>query len=352
MKRILITGGGGFIGSHLTEYYAQKNGQNKITVIDNLSRANLLNQKVSEKYHYNWNYLHEFDNVRFCKKDLRNLSFVRGFLRKNNFDIIFHTAGQTAVKFSIQQPYIDFKNNLKSSLNLLEAIRSTKRDPKIIYCSTNKVFGTKINEVPLKEGKYKYKLNENSSIGIGEDAGVDLTQHTPYGVSKLGADLYFQEFGYTYGLKTNIFRMSCIYGPRQIGVEAQGWVSHFIISALTQQSLKIYGSGKQTRDILYISDLLSVFDKLLKKNVSNEVFCIGGGIKNTISPLKLIEILEHKLNRSISYEFSEWREGDQKYFVSDITKSQKVLNWEPKISMKEGLDDTVNWYKEHLDLFI
>ncbi|TFF99329.1 MAG: NAD-dependent epimerase/dehydratase family protein [Promethearchaeota archaeon] len=351
MKQILITGAGGFIGSHLAEFYAEQDKNNKIIVIDNLSRAFLFNQEISEKFLYNWKYLHNFENIQFIKEDLNNYKLLKTIFNENNFELVIHTAGQTAVDKSIKNPYIDFKNNLEASFKLLEAIRISKTNPKIIYCSTNKVYGNKINELPLKEVNLEYKLKNQGFEGITESFKIDQTQHTPYGTSKVGADLYFQEYGYTYGLKTGIFRMSCIYGPRQIGMEAQGWISHFIISALNNRLLKIYGSGKQTRDILYITDLINLFENFFKKDVKNEVFSIGGGIKNTISPMKLINILEELLNKSISYKFEGWREGDQKYFVSDISKAQEILSWNPQISVKEGLNLTINWYKQHHTLF-
>lgn len=351
MKKILITGGGGFIGSHLAEYYAKQDVKNEITIIDNLSRAHLLNQQPSEKYLYNWNYLHKLLNIQFIQNDVRELKLLKDVFRENEYDIVFHTAGQTAVETSIKSPFIDFKNNVVSSLNLLEAIRCTESDPKIIFCSTNKVYGTKVNELLLKETDFKYNPQNQKSKGIGEDVPIDQTQHTPYGVSKLAADLYFQEYGYSYGLKTGVFRMSCIYGPRQLGVEAQGWISHFIISALTDKNLIIYGSGKQTRDILYITDLVRAFDQFIKKDITNEVFCIGGGTSNIISPLQLIDTLEKKLEKSISVIFSDWRKGDQKYYVTDISKARNMLDWSPQTSLNIGLDKTIKWYNDHIELF-
>jgi len=349
MKKFLITGGGGFIGSHLAEYYAKQDIKNEITLIDNLSRAHLLDQEPSEKYLYNWNYLHHFDNIHFIQNDLRDLSMLKNILRETEYDIIFHTAGQTAVESSIKHPYIDFKNNLEVSLTLLEAIRCTEGDPKIIFCSTNKVYGTNVNQFALNETEFKYTLQDK--MGIGVNMQIDQTQHTPYGVSKLSADLYFQEYGYSYGLRTGVFRMSCIYGPRQLGVEAQGWISHFIISALLNRQINIFGSGKQTRDILYIKDLIRAFDQFLKMDIKNEVYCIGGGPSNTISPLQLVDILERKLEKTIPIKFSDWREGDQKYFVADISKAEKMLNWVPKTSINNGLDISIKWYKEHRNLF-
>ena len=223
----------------------------------------------------------------------------------------------------------------------------------MVLCSTNKVFGSNVNNLEFLEQKSRYIFTEENSNGISENFNIDLCEHTPYGTSKLCSDLYFQEYGHLYGIKTAVFRMSCIYGPRQFGVEDQGWVAHFIISALTNKKLKIFGDGKQVRDILYIKDLIEAFDSFVQRaeKIKHDVFCIGGGNNNSLSLLELIEMINEVENIEINYEFDEWRPSDQKIYISDIRKANKSLDWIPKISPREGVSKLIKWTKSYIELF-
>ncbi|MBY9008160.1 MAG: GDP-mannose 4,6-dehydratase [Candidatus Lokiarchaeota archaeon] len=349
--KILITGGGGFIGSYIAEYYAKKDTSSQIHVIDNLSRAKLLNNSKFINFDYNWHYLKKYKNIHFFKEDIQNLGFLKRLMKKNGYDVICHTAGQTAVTSSLSNPYLDFENNAIASVNLLESVRLSDSNPKLILCSTNKVYGDNVNKIELKENDFRYDIKNKNFEGISEEFDLDLCHHTPYGISKLSSDLYFQEYGHSYGLDTNIFRMSCIFGPRQMATENQGWLVFFIICALKGLKIKINGNGKQVRDILYISDLINAIHSLIEKNIKNEVFCIGGGSANSISILELINYLQEILVGEIKYNFENWRSADQLLYISDISKAQKILNWDPKINFKEGIKKTVDWCRENVKLF-
>ncbi len=182
--------------------------------------------------------------------------------------------------------------------------------------------------------------------GVPETLSIDLCEHTPYGCSKLAGDLYVQDYAELYGLKTAVFRMSCIYGTRQFGNEDQGWVAHFVISTVMGKPLTIYGDGKQVRDILYVSDLVRACDIFLESNKKSGVYNIGGGPKNTISLLELLDLLEEETGKRSEITFSTWRPSDQKVYISDITKAKKELGWEPKIEPKEGIKELIEWIKE------
>lgn len=350
--KVLITGGGGFIGSHAAEYYANKDNVEQVYIIDNLSRNKLLNKK-NKFLSYNWDYLHNYDNIKFLEKDLRDFNFLNEFFKKSEIDAVIHTAAQTAVTTSILDPISDFENNIIATFNLLESIRLSNLDPALILCSTNKVFGNNINKCEIIEDDLRYRFTEKFSNGIPENFSIDLCEHTPYGASKLCSDLYFQEYGQLYGLKTAIFRMSCIYGIRQFGVEDQGWIAHFVISALTEKKINIYGDGKQVRDILYVSDLINAYDSFIQKaeKIKHDVFCIGGGVYNTLSLLELLEMLKHETNKNMKYEFYEWRASDQKVYISDISKAEKVLGWKPKINPNLGVKKLIKWVSENLNYF-
>jgi CDP-paratose 2-epimerase len=337
--KICITGIVGFVGSHVAEFYAKQGYE--VIGIDNFSRSRLLGSNVAD----NSEYLIKYPNITIYNMDLRNYKNILSLFKSNpNIDVVIHCAAQTAVTKSITNPKEDFENNVIGSFNLLEAIRESGQKPILLHCSTNKVYGDNINYIPLIEKDTRYKINEDffdegfSEFGITEEFLIDHTSHTPYGVSKLSADLYFQEYAHQYGFKVGVFRCSCLYGTRQMGVEDQGWISHFIYSALKDLTINIFGDGKQVRDVLYVSDLVEVFDLFIKSNLQHEVFNIGGGQENTLSLLELIEILELKLNKDIQLQFHEWRSSDQKVYISDISKAQKLLNWKPKISPIEGIE--------------
>ncbi|MFQ6120715.1 MAG: NAD-dependent epimerase/dehydratase family protein [Methanosarcinales archaeon] len=339
--RVLITGGAGFVGSHAAEYYANK--ECEVIVFDNLSRVNLLKGFNEEIAYYNWNYLRKFDNVELVKGDIREKKEIENACKE--VDAIIHAAAQVAVTTSLVDPKTDFDINCLGTFNVLEAARKSKNDPAFLYCSTNKVYGDNVNKIPVKELEKRYIFSDkNFNEGIPEDFPIDLAEHTPYGCSKLAADLYVQDYGKTYGLKTCVFRMSCIYGDRQFGTEDQGWVAHFAISTLLKKPLTIYGDGKQVRDILFIDDLIDAFDAFIeKKRFNGSVYNIGGGKDNTISLLELLDLLEEQTGLRSDLNFENWREGDQKVYISDITRIKKELNWEPKIDVEKGLKRLIDW---------
>ncbi|MFW9987564.1 MAG: NAD-dependent epimerase/dehydratase family protein [Candidatus Odinarchaeota archaeon] len=353
MTNAVVTGGAGFIGSHIAENYANCEEIENIFVIDNLSRGKLLNKEV-KNLNYNWNFLEKFNKINLIKHDIRDFEFLKKFFKDNEIDIIFHTASQTAVTTSIIEPIPDFENNIIGTFNLLESVRLSKTDPALVFCSTNKVFGNNVNQCDIIEEETRYSFKKQYINGISEDFSIDLCEHTPYGASKLCSDIYFQEYGHLYGLKTAVFRMSCIYGTRQLGFEDQGWVAHFIISALTGKKINIFGDGKQLRDILYVSDLIEAYDSYIQNadQIKHDVYCIGGGADNTLSLIELINILEKELDKKVDHEFFEWRPSDQKVYISDIGKAKKKLRWTPKVHPKQGVKRVIEWVRNNKNLFI
>jgi CDP-paratose 2-epimerase len=326
MGKILVTGGTGFIGSHVAEYYAKKGEE--VIVLDNLSRTEILGKVVGDPL-YNWEYLKQYGNLKLVKGDIRSFEQVREVARDG--DVIIHVAAQVAVTTSIANPRIDFEINMLGTFNILELARL--EDASLIFASTNKVYGENVNKIPIVEKETRYEYTDPRFIeGIPKTFTIDLTGHNSYGCSKLAADIYVQDYAYTYGLKTGVFRMSCIYGERQFGVEDQGWVSWFAIATLTGKPITIYGNGKQVRDVLYIGDLIDVFDKFLNSNLKHEVFNIGGGPKNTLSLLELLEMLKRMSGMNPKISFAEWRPADQRVYISNINKAKVLLNWEPKTS--------------------
>jgi CDP-paratose 2-epimerase len=348
--KILVTGGAGFVGSHVSEFYA-KNGYD-VTVVDNLSRAEIfkMNRKISM---YNWNYLKSrYKNVNLIKGDIRDAKLMKKLVK--NVDAIFHTAAQTAVTTSLIDPRTDFEINALGTFNILEAVRLSGNCPAFIFCSTNKVYGNNVNRIPLKERKTRYEFSDPKfKNGIPETFSTDLCEHTPYGCSKYLADVYVQDYAERGLIDAGIFRMSCIYGTRQFGVEDQGWVMWFTIATILGKPIKIYGDGKQVRDILYIDDLIKAYDAFIKKRekIRFGVFNIGGGVNNTISLLELLDLLEKETGKRSNISFSDWRPSDQKVYISDITKAKRILKWEPKIDPKNGVKRIVEWVERNKEFF-
>ncbi len=344
--KVLATGGAGFVGSHVAEYYA-KRGED-VTVFDNLSRAEILGKAVGDQL-YNWNYLKSnYPNVKLIKGDIRSFDELKAVAHKA--DAIVHTAAQVAVTTSLSDPRTDFEINALGTFNVLEAARLN--DSAVIFCSTNKVYGENVNKITVveKETRYEY-ADPRYKSGIPEDFPIDLTSHSPYGCSKLSADLYVQDYAHTYGLKTGVFRMSCTYGERQFGVEDQGWVAWFVIATLTDRPITIYGDGKQVRDVLYVGDLVRAFDAFLSSNLRHDVFNIGGGPENTLSLLELLELLEKLTGKRPRFLFSSWRPADQKVYMSDISKATKLLGWKPQVSPREGIRKLAEWASKNSKLF-
>jgi len=345
MGKILVTGGAGFIGSHIAEYYARK--REEVIVLDNLSRTEILGKVVGDPF-YNWNYLKQYENMKLVKGDIRNFEQVKEAAKDVN--AIIHVAAQVAVTTSITNPRIDFEINALGTFNILEVARL--EDSSLIFTSTNKVYGENVNKIPIVEKEIRYEYADPRFMeGIPETFPIDLTGHSPYGCSKLAADIYVQDYAHTYGLKTGVFRMSCIYGERQFGVEDQGWVSWLTIATLTGKPITIYGDGKQVRDVLYVGDLIDAFDKFLNSSLKHEVFNIGGGPKNTLSLLELLEMLKWMSSMNPKISFAGWRPADQKVYISNINKAKILLNWEPKTSPEDGVGKLVNWISNNIGLF-
>jgi CDP-paratose 2-epimerase len=343
--RILVTGGAGFVGSHVAEYYAKKGEE--VVVLDNLSRAQILG-KGGKNATYNWEYLRKFD-IELIKGDIRDFDQVRRASKEA--DVIIHAAAQVAVTTSVKDPKTDFELNAVGTFNVLEAARQTQKNPTVIYCSTNKVYGENVNKIPVMEEETRYAFSEDYKKGIPETFPTDLCEHTPYGCSKLTGDLYTQDYGHLYGLKTGVFRMSCIYGTRQFGVEDQGWVAWFTIANVTGKPITIYGDGKQVRDVLYVTDLVNAYDAFLKRGITQGVYNIGGGPENTLSLLELLEILRKLTGRESEISFSDWRPSDQKVYISDISKAERELGWKPLISPEAGVKNLVDWVSKNEGLF-
>lgn len=343
--KVLITGGAGMVGSHAAEFYAKQGAC--VTILDNLMRSKLFNYD-RKSVEYNWNYLTKYKSIKRIKGDVRNKADVVRSVG-SGIDLCIHTAGQPGVGLSCTDPMEDFSINAFGTLNVLEVLRQKSKNGTFIYCSTNKVYGENVDKIKLKELEKRYIYD--GVEGVQEQMSIDLTGHTPYGASKYTGDIYTQEYARIYGIKTAVFRMSCIYGTRQFGFEDQGWVAHFVISNIMKRPITIYGNGKQVRDMLYADDLVKAYDSFFKSDIRHAVYNIGGGPLNTMSLLEFIDIIEKQTGLKMKYKFSGWRPSDQKVYVSDISKVQKELNWIPTTNIREGVTLLVKWVNDNKELF-
>jgi CDP-paratose 2-epimerase len=337
--KIFITGGAGFIGCNSADYFLRHG--HEIVLYDNLSRKGGPANVAWLKERYG-------DRVKLIREDVRDYEALAKAIE--GADIVLHMASQVAVTLSVQDPREDFEINALGTLNVLEAVRHHSPQATLLYASTNKVYGG-MEEVRVVAGirHYAYADYEN---GIAET--YPLNFHSPYGCSKGAGDQYMIDYARIYGLKTLVFRQSCIYGQRQFGVEDQGWVAHFIIATVLNRPITIYGDGKQVRDLLHVSDLVKAYDLGIQKidQCRGQVFNIGGGPKNALSVwTEFGPLLEELAQRSIPAVFQDWRPGDQRVFIADIRKAADKLGWQPTVSPEDGIRDLYEWASANPHLF-
>jgi len=329
----VITGGAGFIGTNLAHRIAAMGGQ--VVLFDNLSRPSVIhNARWLRNQHGN--------HVQLVIGDVRDRDLVRRVIARA--DRVFHFAAQVAVTSSLVDPVLDFEVNARGTLNVLEAVRSTKREIPLFFTSTNKVYGS-LNDVALETREQRWCPVDAGlrATGIGEDRGIDF--HSPYGCSKGSADQYVLDWARSYGMANVVFRMSCIYGPRQFGTEDQGWVAHFLFRALRGERIAIYGDGMQVRDLLFVEDLIDAFTAAHAHldTCRGRAFNVGGGPENRTSLLELIELARELTGRRVEIAFHDARIGDQRWYVSDPTRLGIAADWRPHTTVRRGLEKLLAW---------
>jgi len=334
-RSVLIFGGAGFIGSNWADYLLTKTDAN-IHIFDNLSRA-----KVEHNVRFLRSRRGAASRLKVTVGDIRDARAVAKAVYGANE--IYHFAAQVAVTSSLEDPRNDFEVNAGGTLNILEAARASGNKPFVLFTSTNKVYG-KLGAQDLTDGSAERR-------GTTEFQPLDF--YSPYGCSKGTADQYVHDYARIFGIPTVVFRMSCIAGPRQFGNEDQGWVAHFIYSALQGRTISIYGDGHQVRDVLAVRDLVRAFAAAHdnQKTTAGQVYNIGGGTENTISLLELVKALERALHVSVRMRFRPARPGDQPIYVTDFRKFREHTRWEPERSVLETVHDIWHWYEENRGLF-
>jgi CDP-paratose 2-epimerase len=333
---VLITGGAGFIGTNLAHRLLAEN--RSVRIFDNLSRAGV--DKNLDWLIRN----HDPDLLEIRIEDIRDAAAVEKAV--DGAGEVFHLAAQVAVTTSIENPLEDFDINVHGTLNLLEALRRRPQPPAMIYTSTNKVYGN-LDNISLQRNGTRYEPSDPGILEHGVSETQSLQFWSPYGCSKGTADQYILDYARVYGLRTVVFRMSCIYGPHQFGTEDQGWVAHFLIRGCTGSPITIFGDGMQVRDILYVDDLV---EALLTggrnaEQLSGRAFNIGGGPLNTLSLVELLKLIEELEGKPPGAAYAGWRSGDQRYFVADTRLFNRLTRWSPRVDVHTGVTALHRWLK-------
>lgn len=336
--KVFVSGGCGFIGSHVCEFYAKRG--DKVISYDNMTKYELhrTGYATDEARDYNWKFL-EGLGAQLVKADIRNYEEIMQYAA--GADFIVHTAAQPAMTISVEDPELDFSTNVRGTFNLLKAARALKIP--IVTCCTIHVYGNKINET-LAEQKKRYV---HTPAEIDESHPIVQGVLTPLHASKRAAELYVQTYIDSYKVTAASFRLTGLYGPRQFGGEDHGWVANFCIRALTGNPIRIFGSGKQVRDILYAEDVVRAFHAFYEAGKPG-IYNIGGGMAFSTSLLECIDIIEEILGTRPQVKFEDVREGDLFYFVCATQKAQRELKWSPRVSPRQGIQSLIDWIgREH-----
>jgi CDP-paratose 2-epimerase len=339
MSKVLVTGGAGFIGFHVASRYLREG--NDVHVLDNLSRNGArANFAKLERFQLQGNARFQFHHV-----DLRVPGDVNAVFAQVRPDFVVHEAAQVAVTTSVSNPRLDFEINAFGTFNVLEAMRTQARDAFLVYASTNKVYGG-MEDVAVVEDAKRYRYRDYPE-GLDESRTLDF--HSPYACSKGAADQYVHDYARIFGLRTAVFRQSCIYGCDQFGVEDQGWIAWFTIARVLGRPVTIYGSGKQVRDILWVEDLVEAYDRAWKRDKRGEIYNMGGGADNTLSLLELVEILDQLQPSGQPLLFGAVRPGDQPVYIANAMKARRDLDWSPQVRPVVGVERLHTWATANRD---
>jgi CDP-paratose 2-epimerase len=335
-RSVLIFGGAGFIGSNLAHHLLTRTAA-KVHVFDSLARRGAQHNLAWLK-----NVAGVGNRLRVTIGDVRDRALVEAAVA--GATEIYHFAAQVAVTTSIVDPRLDFEVNLGGTFNILDAARRAGNKPFILFTSTNKVYGDLGLGTPVRQpGRYVYPGHN----GVSESQPLDF--HSPYGCSKGAADQYVHDYGRIYGIPTVVLRMSCIAGPRQFGTEDQGWVAHFLYSALQGRPLVIYGDGRQVRDVLSVYDLVRAMGLLWasQERTAGHIYNVGGGIQNTTSLLELIATIERLTGQKLEITSADSRPGDQLVYITDFSRLQSATGWSPEVTIQQTLRELQAFWEEN-----
>ncbi len=342
-KKVLVTGGCGFLGSHICELFKKKGWD--VIAYDNLTKYEFKKNPYMkpESRDYNRELLEEM-GVEIVVEDIRDKETLMKWCE--GVDYICHTAAQPTMTLSWEDPELDFSTNLRGTFNVLEAAR--KFNIPIASCNSIHCYGPEKINSELREEETRYV---REPVLIDENEPLLQGVVTPLHASKVSAEHYIRCYIDTFKVKAASFRLTGIYGPNQFGGEDHGWVANFAIRNVLDMPLTIFGTGKQLRDILYATDVAKAFEAFYENQVPG-IYHIGGGEKTMISLLECIKKIDEITGKKSEVVFDKDRFGDLRYFVSDISKAKEKLGWEPCVLPEEGIMKLIEWIKSSEDLFV
>jgi CDP-paratose 2-epimerase len=339
-RPVLVTGGAGFIGSNLADRLAHDGYD--VLVYDALARPGV-------ETNLEWLTKRHPQKISVEVGDIRDEDAVAK--AASEALAVFHLAAQVAVTTSLVDPREDFEINVRGTLNVLDALRRRNEPVPLVFASTNKVYGD-LADVALDRTNEAYVPRDPvlRAHGVSESRSLDF--HTPYGCSKGAADQYVLDYARSFGVPTCVLRMSCIYGPRQMGTEDQGWVAHFLIRALQGEPISIYGDGFQVRDVLDVSDAVEAYLAAWRRidALQGRAFNLGGGPANAVSLRQVLAAIEDQTGRPVETAYSDWRAGDQRYYVSDTRLAMRELGLRPPIPWQRGVAALAGWLRNERGL--
>ncbi|RLJ09137.1 MAG: NAD-dependent epimerase [Candidatus Aenigmatarchaeota archaeon] len=333
--KILITGGAGLVGSECCRLFSEKGWE--VVSVDNYMRGKIFGKEANTQETIQ--HLKKEYNIEHHEMDIRDKKIIN--LLKT-VDAVIHTAAQPSHPKSIEIPIEDFQINAHGTLFLLENLRQYNRDAVFVFCSTNKVYGEMPNYFAYEKIEKRFEpVDKSLWNGFDESLRIDQNMHTPFGVSKVAADLYTQEYAYLYGLKTGVFRMGCITGGAAKAVEMHNWEPYFMKKALTGEELTIFGyEGYQVRDVIHAKDLAKLFFEFIKNPRPGGVYNVGGSRKNSISLLEAMDLIEEITGKRIKYKLGPEREADHIWWITNISKAkQHFPNWDIRITLREVFEE-------------
>lgn len=345
MKKLLVTGSSGLIGSEVCLHFADLGWQ--IHGVDNNQRAVFFGLQGDTR----WNQQRLQSLIKgfvHHEVDIRDRQGVLDLIDSIRPDAIVHTAAQPSHDLAAKIPFDDFDTNAVGTLNLLEATRQFAPEAPFVHLSTNKVYGDAPNEIPMSESDTRWDYADPVyEHGIPETFRIDQSKHSIFGASKVAADVMVQEYGRYFGLKTCCLRGGCLTGPNHSGVELHGFLSYLVKCNLEERTYKIFGyKGKQVRDNIHSYDVARFIEAFIQNPRSGEVYNLGGGKDNTCSILEAFAIVASLTGKQMQYEYLDKnREGDHICYYSDLRKMQQHYpQWSITKSLTEIFTEiTTSW---------
>lgn len=319
--RILVTGSCGLVGSEAVKFFTERG--HDVTGVDNNGRSQFFGTPKKEPQ---------------IVLDLRNKHDVFDLIQRGKFDVVIHTAAQPSHDWSKKEPLTDFEVNTCATLYLLEAVRLYSPHTIFVHCSTDKVYGENMKYKAYDEDLTRY----THVLPFNEQKGIDLTVHSLFGVSKVSADLYVQEYGYQFGIRTVCFRCGCITGNQHEGAEQHGFLAYLAKCIKEGKKYHIFGyKGKQVRDIIHAHDLVSAMWEFIQNPKTSAVYNMGGGFDRSVSVLEAIDLIEKETGRKAITEYVEKeRFGDRQWDIHDVSKfKEDYPNWKYEYSLQDIIKD-------------